>query len=257
MTGYKHFSQTYGRRALLAVVTALLGFGLAACGGPQFMPSAQDDGDVGVVHNAGSDDSVSAPAPAVASASASDDGDDFDQPAPIAPPVVQTHQGSRHHRLGARGGHGKLTEVAVRPGDSLWIIALRRDVYDSGWLYPLLYKANRALLPDPNKPKVGLLLKVPRDVPAVDIEKAEEEAMTGQFLDQSPLPGAAAPTPAPAVQTLPVATSVPTSEPTPMPQEEPAHSRLGFGGAGWTLMFLVLAVLTVVAYMRLRPDETE
>lgn len=253
MTLHGHFSRVYGRRVLLAVFAALLGFGLAACGGPQFMPSAQDDGDVGVVHNAGSDDTVSAPAPA------SDDGDDLDQRAPIAPPEVRVPRVSRHQRLSVRGGHGKLTQVAVRPGDTLWKIALRHDVYGSGWLYPLIYKANRALLPDPNKPKIGLLLKVPRDVPAADIEKAEEEAMTGQYLDQTPLPGAPAPAPAPAVeaQTVPAATSVPTSEPTPMPLEEPVHSRLGFGGAGWTLMFLVLAVLTVVAYMRLRPDETE
>src|ERR1700677_234528 len=183
MTLHRHFSRAHGRRVLLAVFAALLGFGLAACGGPQFMPSAQDDGDVGVVHNAGSDDTVSAPAPA------SDDGDDFDQRAPIAPPQVRTERVSRHHRLSARGGRGKLTQVTVRPGDTLWKIALRRDVYGSGWLYPLIYKANLAFLPDPNKPTVGLLLKVPRDVPAVDIEKAEEEAMTGQYLDQSPLPG--------------------------------------------------------------------
>lgn len=87
-----------------------------------------------------------------------------------------------------RDGQGKSAWVLVRPGDTLWNIAARRDVYGSGWIYPLLYYANQSRIPDPNHLTSGLRLKIPRNVPDVQVEKAEEVAMTGQILDTSPLP---------------------------------------------------------------------
>jgi LysM domain len=254
MTLHRHSSfSPLRRRALLAVFLGLLG--LAACGGPQFMPSAQDDDDTGVVHNAAADNAISAPPPVFTPAP-----EEWEEPTPATPAQPVSRRASHHHRRPRiRGAHGKLSMVAVRPGDTLWIIALRQDVYGSGWLYPLIYKANRDLLPDPSHPAVGTLLKVPRGVPDAEIEKAEEEAMTGQFLDQSPLPQAS-PTAAPPVPTAVPAPPTPEaaaqSTPLPAPPSE-GRPQPGFGGAGWTLMFLLLALLAVVAFMRLRPDDTE
>jgi hypothetical protein len=86
-------------------------------------------------------------------------------------------------------GPGKKSSVTVKEGETLWMIAERKDVYGSGWLYPLIYKANKDKLKDPKHPEAGLKLAVPRDVGAVEEEIAKEEAMTGQLLDGSPLPG--------------------------------------------------------------------
>lgn len=72
-------------------------------------------------------------------------------------------------------------EVIVRRGENLWNIARRKNVYRSGWLYPLIYKANKSKLQDPDKIEVGTVLRIPRNASAAEREIAKEEAMTGRY----------------------------------------------------------------------------
>ena len=95
-----------------------------------------------------------------------------------------------------RSGVGKLDRVTVRAGDTLWKLAARKDVYGSGYLYPLIYQANKARIPDPNNLPAGLSLTVPRDVPDPQVEIAKEQAMTGELLEKKPTPVAAPTAPA-------------------------------------------------------------
>lgn len=211
------------RRRLLwqGLATFLLLVGLSACGNKRSMEAARSDDELGsthvqddATHIEGVDDSVS-----------------FDEAA-----------AARHRRVaGIKGGNtrsgpGKLNSVTTKAGDTLWKIAARKDIYGSGWLYPLIYKANRDLIKNPSQLAAGLLLKIPRDVPDAEVEIAKEEAMTGQILDQSPLPGA-----------LPS----PVATPTPPRQAEGA-------GHGWLWALLLLLVAGAGAWVwmkkRAKPD---
>jgi hypothetical protein len=244
---------TWRRRPLFAVGALALVLGLAACGGRQFMPPGQlPADDAGAVQG-----QILVPTPSVpertdlrgsAGVPALGEG--------AHPRVIALHQ------LGGstRRGPGKVTKVTVRHGDTWWKIAERKDVYGSGWLYPLIYKANRALVAHPADLRAGMVLRVPRDVPDPDVEKAEEEAMTGQFVDQSPLPLAQnlSEAPSPQPTSMPTPTVQPTIQPTPVPTPEPAappQPKLGFGRVGWFLLLLLLAILGLLTWMVLRRDE--
>ncbi|HEX4872589.1 MAG TPA: LysM peptidoglycan-binding domain-containing protein [Nevskiaceae bacterium] len=56
---------------------------------------------------------------------------------------------------------------AVQPGDSLWRISARPEVYANGELWPLIWDANRAQLPDPERLRVGQRLSL-RPHPTLD-----------------------------------------------------------------------------------------
>ncbi len=129
---------------------------------------------------------------------------------------------------------GKKLEVTTKAGDTLWNIAARKAVYGSGWLYPLIYKANKDLIKDPNKLDAGVKLKIPRDLGKVDEEVAKEQAMTGQILDTSPLPGA---------------------QVTPVPQAVKAPAPKPEGGSGKWWLVLLLAVIAVVFWRRKKASE--
>lgn len=82
----------------------------------------------------------------------------------------------------------------VGPGEDLYAVAARPEVYGDGRLYPLLVRANLDQLKDPRRPSPGLRLRVPRDSSAAEREKALEEAMTGEWLLPPPvrIPGSRA-----------------------------------------------------------------
>jgi hypothetical protein len=154
----------------------VLGFGLSACGGKKSMEGAGEEeqvgstvtGDESVTHLAGEEEGVAQA--------------NFDQ-AEKARRLAALPTGS------TASGPGKKKSVTVAAGDTLWKIAERKDVYGSGWLYPLIYKANKDLIKNPNQLDAGLKLTIPRNLSKVEEEVAKEEAMTGQILDTSPLPG--------------------------------------------------------------------
>lgn len=47
----------------------------------------------------------------------------------------------------------------MQPGDSLWRIAVK--VHGDGRLWPIIFEANRDVLDDPSRIRVGQLLKIP------------------------------------------------------------------------------------------------
>jgi hypothetical protein len=195
----------------------LLLLSLSACGNKRSMEAARSDDEMlGNVHDEAS----------VTKLEGQEDVS-FDEKA-------ARHEKVSHLKHGnTRSGGGRLNEVKVRPGDTLWKIAERKDVYGSGWLYPLIYKANRDKIRNPAQLDAGVVLKVPRDVPDPDVEIAEEEAMTGQILDGSPLPGA---------------------QPTPVPVAPPAPAAQGGGHAWlWTILALLAAGGGTFAWKRRRP----
>ena len=182
---------SFFRRASLALLVLALGLGLSACGSKRSMESGKTDDEVGQVHSDDPVTRIEGEEEGVAKAS-------FDEAAAARKARAATLPSGS-----TRSGAGKLKDVTVRPGDTLWKIAERKDVYGSGWLYPLIYKANQDRIKDPNKLDAGMKLKVPRDVPDPEVEMAKEEAMTGQYLDASPLNGAK-PAPAPVAKAVPV-----------------------------------------------------
>lgn len=69
-----------------------------------------------------------------------------------------------------------LTEYRVGSNDTLASIAALVGVYGDSMLWPLLYQANRDQIKDPSLVYVGQVLKIPRGLPASDLENARQKA---------------------------------------------------------------------------------
>jgi nucleoid-associated protein YgaU len=69
-----------------------------------------------------------------------------------------------------------LDLVEVAPGENLQSISARRDVYGDGLLWPLIYKANRDQIKDPQEIFPGQIFKIPRDKNSEEMEAARQEA---------------------------------------------------------------------------------
>jgi hypothetical protein len=190
------------------VLLAGLGFALSACGSKRSMEGARSDEELGSVYG---DEATQIEG----YEEAYDEPFSFDEPR-----ISQSRRTAAPKGGSTRSGSGRVDSVTTKDGETLWQIAERKEVYGSGWLYPLIYKANRGVIKDPTRLEAGLQLKIPRDVPDPEVEIAKEEAMTGQFLDRS----------------APVAEMAPTPE--AIPQAGPASKS---GGWGWLLWLLVLA----------------
>jgi len=63
----------------------------------------------------------------------------------------------------------RIAEIIYRVarGDTLWGIAARPEVYDNGFLWPLIYRANADRLPSPSALRIGMDLEIPKH-PTVD-----------------------------------------------------------------------------------------
>ena len=64
----------------------------------------------------------------------------------------------------------------VRPGDSLWIIASRPEVYNNPHLWPLIFSANEATLKNPDLLRAGQKLIILRNYDEEQIREAERKA---------------------------------------------------------------------------------
>jgi LysM domain len=234
-------SRSLGRQFLLAACVAFLGLALTACGAKTSMAPGSDD-QTATLHT---DTDTSQATTPTALTGEDESADKTDQSAAPAEDSQAKERASHVPSGSTRSGPGKLAQVAVRPGDTLWKVSERPDVYGSGWLYPLIYKANKAIIKDPNNLPAGLMLTVPRDVPDPEVDKAKEEAMTGQFLEKVAAAGALA--------NAAVATVVAPSSPPPPPATAPS-SPFSTGRLGWILLLLLLAAVAVVAWMRMRKD---
>ncbi len=69
-----------------------------------------------------------------------------------------------------------LDEVTITAGETLSSLAARKDIYADPLLWPLIYKANRDQIKDPQKIFKGQVFTIPRDKSAQEQEAARKEA---------------------------------------------------------------------------------
>ena len=81
----------------------------------------------------------------------------------------------------------RIQTHAVRSGDSLWSIASQARHYANPWLWPLIWRANLAVLPDPDRLRSGQVLRVQRH-PTVD-EVADALLLSRRRAGLEPLDG--------------------------------------------------------------------
>lgn len=68
-----------------------------------------------------------------------------------------------------------LKQHIVKKGDSLWWIAKYKDQYNDPYLWPLIYKANKNMIKNPNIIYPGQKLKIPRTGFTIDEIKKERK----------------------------------------------------------------------------------
>lgn len=78
----------------------------------------------------------------------------------------------------------------VREGENLWIISNRAVVYHDGFLWPLLYQANRDQIKDPQQIYPGQVLNIRRDLTEAEKEEARIKARESNIF---PIPTAPEP----------------------------------------------------------------
>ncbi len=66
----------------------------------------------------------------------------------------------------------------VQPGECLWTISESADIYDDPFQWPLIYKANRGQIKDPDLIYADQELDIPRDSSQSEINDAVHEAKT-------------------------------------------------------------------------------
>ena len=70
------------------------------------------------------------------------------------------------------------TTHTVQDGECLWTISESSDVYDDPFQWPLIYKANRGQIKDPDLIYADQELDIPRDSSQSEIDDAVHEAKT-------------------------------------------------------------------------------
>jgi len=76
-----------------------------------------------------------------------------------------------------------VSEYRVGTGENLYAIAARPMIYGEGLLWPLIYRANRDQIKDPQQIFPGQTLSIPRNHSAEELESARETArQSGIFL---------------------------------------------------------------------------
>lgn len=77
----------------------------------------------------------------------------------------------------ATSSSGKTSHTVER-GDCLWTISEGQDVYDDPFKWPLIYKANRDQIKDPDLIYPDQTFSIPRDSSSDDVDDAVHEAKT-------------------------------------------------------------------------------
>jgi len=78
-----------------------------------------------------------------------------------------------------------VTKYTVNDGETLWLIASRKQVYHDAFLWPLLYRANRDQIRDPRRIYTGQVLNIPRNLGEAELKEARA---TARKSDIFPLP---------------------------------------------------------------------
>ena len=68
------------------------------------------------------------------------------------------------------------SRYTVTDGETLWIIAGKKEIYQDPLLWPLLYRANRDQIKDPRRVYGGQTLTIPRDQSESDLAEARASA---------------------------------------------------------------------------------
>ncbi len=69
-----------------------------------------------------------------------------------------------------------LDQVTVSVGETLFSLSSRRDIYGEPLLWPLIYKANRDQIKDPQQIFEGQVFSIPRDKSQQELDTARKEA---------------------------------------------------------------------------------
>ncbi len=70
----------------------------------------------------------------------------------------------------------KSVKYTVKKGDTLWDISKTSKAYKDPFLWPLLYKANRDQIQDPDIIEIGQQFDIKKDFSADEISAAREQA---------------------------------------------------------------------------------
>ena len=68
------------------------------------------------------------------------------------------------------------SHYTVTDGETLWIIAALKEIYQDALLWPLLYRANRDQIKDPRQVYGGQTLTIPRNQSEAEIAEARASA---------------------------------------------------------------------------------
>ncbi len=69
-----------------------------------------------------------------------------------------------------------LDQVTVSVGETLFSLSSRRDIYGEPFLWPLIYKANRDQIKDPQQIYEGQVFTIPRDKSQQELDVTRKEA---------------------------------------------------------------------------------
>ena len=69
-----------------------------------------------------------------------------------------------------------LDQVTVSVGETLFSLSSRKDIYGEPFLWPLIYKANRDQIKDPQQIFEGQVFSIPRDKSQQELDAARDEA---------------------------------------------------------------------------------
>ena len=75
----------------------------------------------------------------------------------------------------------KPTTFTVPQGYNLWHLAAMDQIYGDPYQWPLIYRANRSQIKDPDLIYPLQVLKIPRDVPRQEVEQAIQEAKNREW----------------------------------------------------------------------------
>lgn len=78
------------------------------------------------------------------------------------------------------------TSYEVGAGETLWTIAAQPVVYGDGFLWPLLYQANRDQIKDPRQIYPGQVLNIRRDLTAEEQAEARQKARESEIFPIPP-----------------------------------------------------------------------
>jgi nucleoid-associated protein YgaU len=94
------------------------------------------------------------------------------------PPASPRNQAPRQEKK-----VGLLRQVQVAPGETLSTLAGRRDIYGDSLLWPLIYKANRDQIKDPQEIFAGQVFTIPRDKNVQEQNAARDEARNSNLFN--------------------------------------------------------------------------